>query len=118
MAKKFRDLVAKMKPLSPEEAVKAELEYQAMLTAVALGKLRERCGQTQTELATKLSTTQRNVSRIEHEEDLYLSTLREYVAALGGELELAAVFPDGRVLLDPRARSEARRAQDEVRASE
>lgn len=42
---------------------------------------------------------QANVSRIEHEEDLYLSTLRAYVAALSGELELRAVFPERTVTL-------------------
>lgn len=105
MAKNFRVLrEALERDRDPARAVRVEEEYQAMRTAVALGKLREQCGQTQTEVATALSTSQRNVSRIEHEEDLYLSTLREYVAALGGELELAAVFPDGRVLLDPRTR--------------
>ena len=45
--------------------------------------------------------TQANISRIEHEEDLDLSTLRGYVAALGGQLEVNAVFPDGKVTLVP-----------------
>jgi hypothetical protein len=40
-----------------------------------------------------------DVSLIEHEEDVYLSTLREYVEGTGGELELSAVFPEGRVTL-------------------
>jgi hypothetical protein len=44
---------------------------------------------------------QPNISRIEHEEDIYLSTLREYVAALGGELEINVVFPDRKVRLEP-----------------
>jgi DNA-binding XRE family transcriptional regulator len=57
--------------------------------------LRERQGVTQTELARRLEVSQANVSRIEHETDLKLSTLRGYVEALGGELELHAVFPDG-----------------------
>lgn len=39
--------------------------------------------------------------RIEHEEDLYLSTLRAYVAEMGGRLELRAVFPDGSVEIIP-----------------
>jgi hypothetical protein len=52
-------------------------------------------------MAEILGVTQVNISRIEHEEDLYLSTLRSHVAALGGELEVNAVFPDGKVALVP-----------------
>lgn len=37
------------------------------------------------------------MSELERRRELYLSTLREYVEALGGRLELAAVFPDERV---------------------
>lgn len=38
--------------------------------------------------------TQENVSRIEHAEDAYLSTLERYVRVIAGRLELNAVFPD------------------------
>jgi hypothetical protein len=54
---------------------------------------------TQQGVARVLNVFQANVSRIEHEEDVYLSTLRAYVAALGGELQINAVFPDGKVTL-------------------
>ncbi|MBI4261223.1 MAG: XRE family transcriptional regulator [Actinobacteria bacterium] len=51
-------------------------------------------------LAGALGVSQANVSRVEREGDVYLSTLRNYVSALGGKLELRAVFPDegGRVV--------------------
>lgn len=52
-------------------------------------------GTTQVALAAALGMSQGNVSRIEHQDDVFLSTLREHVAALGGTLEVAAVFPDG-----------------------
>ncbi|CCF82780.1 hypothetical protein NITHO_1560008 [Nitrolancea hollandica Lb] len=42
-----------------------------------------------------IGTFQANVSRTEHHDDLYLSMLSSYVAALGGHLEVTAVFPDG-----------------------
>ncbi len=74
---------------------------RAMEDALALADLRAQRGATQTEVAENLGVTQSNISRIEHEEDLYLSTLRGYVAALGGELEVNAVFPDGKVTLVP-----------------
>src|ERR1051326_6593779 len=59
-----------------------------------LTALREARGVTQVEIAQAWETTQSNVSRFEHSQDTYLSTLMRYVAALGGGLELRAVFPD------------------------
>jgi len=44
--------------------------------------------------------SQPNISRIEHQDDAYLSTLRSYVEALGGRLEVRAVFEDQTVELD------------------
>jgi transcriptional regulator with XRE-family HTH domain len=64
-----------------------------------LAALRSERGVSQRQVAGALGVSQANVSRIEHEEDVYLSTLRRYVAALGGELEVTAVFPDERVTL-------------------
>jgi hypothetical protein len=48
------------------------------------------------DVAGRLGVSQGNVSELERREDLYLSTLREYVEALGGTLELTAVFDDER----------------------
>jgi hypothetical protein len=39
------------------------------------------------------------VSELERRDDVYLSTLREYVEALGGSLEIDVVFPDERIPL-------------------
>ena len=52
---------------------------------------------TQVQLAETLGISQGNVSRLETRSDVYLSTLRSYVEALGGHLEIAAVFGDERV---------------------
>jgi len=49
---------------------------------------------TQVKLAEALGVNQGEVSKIEHRTDIYLSTLAEYVEALGGRLEIRAVFPD------------------------
>ena len=54
---------------------------------------------TQTELASRLLVEQAAISRIESRDDLHLSTLRDYVQALGGELKLVASFPEGDVLI-------------------
>ena len=73
---------------------------QAMREAVALAALRESRAVTQEQLAEALDVSQPNISRIEHQDDLFLSTLRSYVEALGGRLELRAVFPDETLVFD------------------
>jgi transcriptional regulator with XRE-family HTH domain len=50
---------------------------------------------TQEELVDRLSVAQSNISRLERRRDMLISTLQEEVPALGGELRLTAVFPDG-----------------------
>ena len=47
-----------------------------------------------------------NVSRVERGQDVYLSTLRSYVEALGGRLELTAVFPDQTITLGSSAQGQ------------
>jgi transcriptional regulator with XRE-family HTH domain len=69
--------------------------YKRLMQAeVRLSELRTRRGVSQATLAEALAVSQPNVSRIEQEDDVYLSTLARYVAALGGHLEVQAVFPD------------------------
>lgn len=67
---------------------------RAIEDALTLAELRQTRNVTQVQLAEKLGITQGNVSRLEGRSDIYLSTLRSYVEALGGHLEIAAVFPD------------------------
>ena len=76
--------------------VRIESQKKAINQALELARIRVERGMTQAEVANTLEQTQANVSRVECSTDLYLSTLDEYVTALGGKLELTAVFPDGR----------------------
>jgi hypothetical protein len=70
---------------------------------------------TQAQLATLLDMQQPAVSRLERQADMYLSTLRSYIEAMGGTLQLEAVFPDATVTIamlgdlaeDPEAHPEA-----------
>ena len=62
-----------------------------------LEELRKAREMTQTKMAEILGVAQSEISKVEHRTDLYISTLAEYVRALGGELEIRAVFPDGDV---------------------
>lgn len=71
---------------------------RAYLDAERLMALRKHRNLTQQDVADALDVSQANVSRIEHEDDVYLSTLRAYIEALGGELEITARFPDGDVV--------------------
>lgn len=87
---------------SPDSRIREELIKRAMTDALALGELRAALEIKQSEMAARMGTNQPGISRLERREDLYLSTLRDYVAALGGELQLVAEFPDGMtVRLEP-----------------
>jgi len=66
---------------------------------VSLGELRRLAGVTQTDAAATLEMDQGQLSRFERQEDRKLSTLRRYVEALGGELEIAVVLGDKRLVL-------------------
>ena len=61
---------------------------------LTLSELRRRLGRSQAELATTIGTTQSGVSRIEHQSDMHVSTLNEYVSALGGRLRLVVEHGD------------------------
>ena len=80
--------------------------YDALLR---LADLRETRGVTQAQLALTMGVSQPNVSKLEGKEDFYLSTLGSFVEALGGHLEVKAVFPDESVdLALPVGRREGR----------
>ena len=68
--------------------------YDLHELALRLAEVRKQLGVTQARLAGQLEVSQANISRIEKERDLKLSTIDGYVTALGGRLELRAVFPD------------------------
>jgi DNA-binding XRE family transcriptional regulator len=89
----------------PERAHRVAEHKRAILVALALADAREQRNITQKDMAEILGVTQANVSRIEREDDVYLSTLRKYVEALGGRLELSAVFPDKTVSLSGSSRA-------------
>lgn len=85
----------------PVRKARREQYNRAMTDALALGALREHRATSPVEAARPPAVGQTTISRLEHEEDLYLSTLRDYVEALGGRLEINAVFPDQTITLIP-----------------
>ncbi len=83
-----------------------------------LGDLRRELDLTQVIVADRLDVTQENVSQIERgEADVRLSTLSRYVEALGGRLEVRAVFPERTVALDVGEAATTRRRRARVKAT-
>ena len=72
---------------------RAKIEERAAELAT-LKDLRQAVAQTQEELAAALGVGQDTISRLEKRSDMLLSTLRRYIEAMGGKLELVAQFPD------------------------
>jgi transcriptional regulator with XRE-family HTH domain len=98
MAKKFSELRAKM---SPAAQARAAARAEAALVEMQLQELRKSRDVTQVDVAKGMKIEQAAVSKLEHREDMYVSTLRDYVKALGGELKLVASFPDTEIQLHP-----------------
>lgn len=85
---------------SPQVREDLKREAHSELERIGFEKLRQARQQTQVAVAKKLRIGQGAVSRLEQQSDFLLSTLREYVSALGGHLELHVKFPDGNFVID------------------
>ena len=114
MKQNFNELFSKMKP-EAQERVKAR--SSELLQAMALADLRRAQASTQQQLAQALGVNQAWISRMERQTDMYLSTLRSYVEALGGELEVSARFDDTLIRLDQFALIESESVVDEANES-
>ncbi len=77
---------------------------EELLAEIGLYELRRSQDVSQAELAARLEITQAAISKFEHSDDVRLSTLRQYVEALGGRLEMYARFEDRTVPIDITAR--------------
>ncbi len=91
MAKSFKNLSDKMSPRAKEvsKQIARGLEREIMLT-----ELRNVLGVNQEELGQLLNKKQATISRLERRSDMHVSTLRAFIKALGGKLEIIASFPD------------------------
>ncbi len=94
MAKNFSALKA---ALSPEAQTKVTQKMDQMLQEMPLHELRQARGLSQKMMAEALHIQQPAVAKIEKRTDMYLSTLRSHIQAMGGELEIVARFPEGSV---------------------
>lgn len=94
MAKKFSRLRANM---SADAQAKSRAKAETMLREMPLQELRLARGLSQQTLAKVLHVQQPAVAKMEKRTDMYLSTLRNHIQAMGGQLDIIARFPDGEV---------------------
>lgn len=94
MTQPFNHLRDKM---SPERQARVEARVQQAIQEMALAELRAARDLTQEHLASLLGIKQSAISKLERRADMYVSTLRDFIKAMGGDLEIRAVFPDGTV---------------------
>lgn len=93
MATTLRD---KLKSLSTERQEKIARRTAYLIEEEkSLRELREACGLTQEHIAEVLGVPQGSVSRLENRRDWRLSTLRDYVQAMGGDLHIVVKLPHG-----------------------
>lgn len=83
-----------------EDQLQAKKQALKILKKIELQELRQARKISQESLAETLNTKQANISRLERRKDMHVSTLRNYIKAMGGELELTAKFPEGRVRIN------------------
>lgn len=96
MVRSLNDMLGE---LPPERQAGVEGRYQGLKQEVeGLRELRQIAGKAQLEIAEALNIKQPSVSKIEKQADMYLSTLRSYVEAVGGKLELVVKLPRRPVL--------------------
>jgi transcriptional regulator with XRE-family HTH domain len=94
MAQTFQALQAQM---SLASWAYSEATAERLIREMALGELRAARALTQEHLSTLLGVQQSAISKLERRADMYVSTLRHFIEAMGGQLEIRAVFPEGDV---------------------
>lgn len=84
----------------PETRERAARKTEELLREMPLHELRQARQLSQETLAQVLGTNQAGVSKMERRTDMYVSTLRRYLRAMGGDLEITARFPEGSVRIN------------------
>ena len=92
MAKTLDEIMAQL-PESRQQAIEAR-GAELLNEYFTLQELRKAQELTQKKLAESLNVNQENISRLEKRSDMMLSTLRGYIEAMGGELDITVRFPN------------------------
>lgn len=97
MSKNFRRILEAM---PSERRARISARTAELLADLPLQELRKARDLSQEELAETLGVNQATVSKLERRTDMYISTVRRFVLAMGGDLEITARFPEGAVRID------------------
>lgn len=97
MAKSYDILRNKM---STEARAKAKAKADVMMQEMLLSELRQARKLSQEKIAASLKVKQGAISKLERRTDMYISTLRGFVKAMGGDLEITVRFPEGSVKIN------------------
>jgi hypothetical protein len=92
VAIRLDDFVAKL-PKKRQQAIQKRAA-ELIADEATLRQLRAARERTQVEMGKKLHIKQAAVSKLERRTDMYVSTLRSYIEAMGGKLEIIARFPN------------------------
>ena len=92
----FRELT---EGFTPERRRRVEAMKSELLAEMPLHELRRARALTQKDLAKTLNVNQPAVAKLEHRADVYVSSLRSYIEAVGGQLKIIAEFPEGEVAI-------------------
>lgn len=98
--------------MSPESIHRSEEKAWRLAKGVPLDELRAARDLTQEHLARIMGVGQAAISKVERRTDMYISTLRDFIRAMGGELEIIAKFPEGSIVIDQFAKDRAKAASD------
>jgi len=92
-----RNFLELQEKMSRQARARSLEKAKKMIAEMPLDQLRTARRMTQNHLARLLRVNQAAISKMEHRSDMYISTLADFIRAMGGELEIRAVFPDGTV---------------------
>ena len=87
------------KDFTPERRQRIDALKTELLAEMPLHELRRARALTQRDLAKTLKVNQPAVAKIEQRTDVYVSSLRSYIEAVGGKLKIVAEFPEGQVAI-------------------
>jgi DNA-binding XRE family transcriptional regulator len=97
--KEIRDKAMRQIEADPARKARFEELHRDARHMATLSQLRHAMELTQQQLAETAQLTQSSVSQIEQRGDLFVSTLRRYIEAMGGTLEVVAIFGDEKIPL-------------------
>ena len=86
--------------IDPKRVARAKKRAQKIKESLLLKELRQARQMSQEQLAEVLHIKQASVSKLERRTDMYISTLRDFLRAMGGELEIRAIFPNAVFRID------------------